>query len=271
MEGQEATPTQETSGTEAEGFAPTPLGELFSGVSPSPSVEIEVQADKTEKQEESGGKEEVKEEEKGKEEVKPMPPAIDWEKKAKEFESESKSNKKRWEDTHKWGNKAHQKLKEFGLDELDAGNEPAPEVSPELEAIHTAFAEREKASYAAAIEIHGKEKVDEMLFGDNAPFKEIIKDPSVQFAIRNADAPVLEAIKAVKTHAFLEKYGRDPETVHLAIRKELETEVTEKLTKEFQRKLEKKDKLPNTLSGIKGGDNKNDGVFTPTPLKEIFG
>ena|SRR3990170_2547600 len=110
-----------------------------------------------------------------------------------------------------------------------------------------------------------------MLFGDNAPFKEIIKDPSVQFAIRNADAPVLEAIKAVKTHAFLEKYGRDPETVHLAIRKELETEVTEKLTKEFQRKLEKKDKLPNTLSGIKGGDNKNDGVFTPTPLKEIFG
>ena len=267
MEGQETIETQATPEAEGEGFVPTPIAELFGGISPSSSVKIEEQADKVEKPKEDDDKvEQAKQEE-----MKTEPPPIDWEKKAKEFESEGKSYKKRYEDTHKWGNDAHRKLKEFGLDESNTGSELAPEVSPEVTAMNEAFAEREKASYAAAIEIHGKEKVDEMLFGENSPFREIVKDPSVHFAIRTADAPVLEAIKAVKAHAFFEKYGRDPEKVHLAIRKELESEVTEKLTKEFQRKLEKKDKLPNTLSGIKGGDNKNDGVFTPTPLKEIFG
>lgn len=259
----QVTETQGANTEGTEGFAPTPLTEIFGGIKPSSQVDTEGQAKEPEKPEEK------KEEEKQAEaEKKDEPPPVDWQKRAQELEKESKSFKKRYEDTQKWGNKAHQKLQEFGLDE---NGETIPDVPDELKAANEAFTHRERASYAAAIEIHGREKVDELLFGENSPLKEIIKDPSVAYAIQNADAPVLEAIKAINTEAFLAKYGRDPETVHAAIEKELEAKIREKLTKEFQQKLEKKDKIPNTLSGIKSGDLPNGGVFTPTPLKDIFG
>lgn len=251
---------------EEKAFEPTPLVNLF-GNSPS-SVETE----KVDKSQVEKAVEKVEKVIDTKEPEKEIPPAVNWDDEINPYKSKASEYEKRYKDTQAWGNKAHQKLKEYGLDE---GNQPptAEEIQKQQEAFVTSFNDREKASYAAAVEIHGKEFVDKQLYAESSPFRKIMNDPVVFNRVQYADAPVLEALKQVKSYEFFKKYGSDVDKIPAKIKTELEADIREKITKELQGKLTKKENMPNTLSGIKSVDTKGDdeGSFTPTPLSRLFG
>lgn len=182
-----------------------------------------------------------------------------WKAKATEFEQ-------RYKNTQTWGNRAHQKLKEYGLDDT-------PEPTEKDIATANAFQERERASYVAASQIHGKEYIDKMLYTEDAPLKAIIaQNPQVVNRILNADAPVLESIRIIKENEFFSKYGSDVDKIPDVIKKELEAGLRAEITKELQSKIVKKEKMPNTLSGVQSKEVKQDTQsFEPTPLNRLFG
>ena len=241
-------------------FQPSSLDELFGEPSAEPSKE-EV---KVQKEEETNSDEapavvetETKETEDEKEET-----AIETEKPTIDWEAEDNPYKERYKNTQAWGNKAHQKLKEFGIEEEDS---PEPDVERQT----FAFQEREKASMAAAVEVHGKDNASKIY---KAVCLEAADNPQLFQRIFNSTTPVLEAIRYSKESAFFGKYGYDIEKIPVKIRSELEPELREKITKELQRKLTKKEEMPNTLSGVKSKDTKvEEQPFTPTPLNQLFG
>lgn len=125
---------------------------------------------------------------------------------------------------------------------------------------------RISASREAAFSIYGEPEVNAMLFAEDAPFRAIENDPIVQQKILSSNAPVIEAMKIVKARQFFDKYGYSPSDIEANMRKALEAEITDKVTK----KLTGKSTVPKGL-----GDIATTGVTVPqggiTPLKELFG
>lgn len=125
---------------------------------------------------------------------------------------------------------------------------------------------RISASREAAFSIYGEKEVNSLLFAEDAPFKGIENDPIVQQKILSSNAPVIEAIKIVKARQFFDKYGYTPSDIETNMRKQLEAEITDKVT----RKLTGKPSIPKGL-----GDITTTGATVPqggiTPLSELFG
>lgn len=262
--------TKEVSGEVVSDFQPVPLGELFgepsvvsskiNEVMPEEKIVEQEKPEETEKVVETETKEE---EPKVEDEV--IKPSWDddenpYKKKAAEFE-------KRYRDTQVWGNKAHQKLKEFGIDN------DVEEQTEQQKLEQFAFNERDRVSSRIAMEMYGEQVVKDMIVGENAPYNKILeKHPEVAQRVFYADAPVMEAIKIVKEFAFFDKYGHDVEKIPDKIRKDLEKEIREKVTQELQKKLSKKEEMPKTLSKVTSKDVKDEsGSFEPTPLGALFG
>lgn len=246
-----------------ETFEPTPLNELFGQPTAEAKVKPEAESKAEEKVKEVETQEpEVKNEEPEvkEEEVKIDPFETDdnpYKKKAMEFE-------KRYYEASKWGNQAHQKLKEMGYDNYQE------EITEEQKLADLAFNEREKASHRIAKDLYGEQNVYDKLYADNAPFKQLLSDPNVMMRVRNADAPVMEALKVLDEHEFFSKYGTNIKEIPNKIKKEVEAELREKITKELQKKLSSKEQLPKTLAGVKSTDTKNNDVFEPTPFNKLF-
>ena len=247
-----------TETTEAKSdFTPTPLETLFGAEPPSP-VETAGKAEDTQTQ--------TKEAEANK------PEPINWDDEKNPHMAKAAEFEKRYKDTQNWAFKAHQKLKEYGLDEDTVQAPTQEEIATQAEKTQSAFKERERASYAAAIETHGKEFIDKTLYAPDAPFKNLVENPVVFGMVQNADNPVLEALKIVKSYKFFQKYGNDIDKIPSKIREEIETELREKITKELQGKLARKENMPNTLSKVNSKDIRgDDGIFNPTPLSVLFG
>lgn len=264
---EDATVTTEATTEEISEHQPTPLADIFSQEPPSASPKEEVKAVDTTKEVKTGAEETVeKTTEEQQTETAEEKPAVNWDAEDNPYKRDAENFKKRYEDTQKWGNRAHQKLKEYGLDEED----PEASEAEKLQAL--VVNEREIASYAAVLEHYGEEQVKKV-WSEGAPiFKLMQQNPQIHHRIFNAPAPVLEAFKVMKEEEFFGKYGRDVEKIPDKIRTELEAELREKITKELQRKLTQKEKMPDTLTGVKSKDVKTETKpFTPTPVEHLFG
>lgn len=262
------TETKETGSEVKSDFTPTPLDTLFSAEPPSP-VETAGKAGEaqTEPKEVEVSTAAVKLET----EAVAQPKPINWDDENNPHMAKAAEFEKRYKDTQNWAFKAHQKLKEYGLDD-EAQTLTQEEIAAQAEKTQSAFKERERASYAAAIETHGKEFIDKTLYAPDAPFKNLVENPVVFGMVQNADNPVLEALKIVKSYKFFQKYGNDIDKIPSKIREEIETELREKITKELQGKLARKENMPNTLSKVNSKDIRgDDGIFNPTPLSVLFG
>lgn len=257
---------------EVSDFQPTNLDDLFVS-KPSadvPADEVQAQegkvddADKTET--ETVEETQVETVEKPSEDDKEQEQTQNWDDDTNPWKVKAAEFEQRYKNTQTWGNKAHQKLMEYGI-------EDTPEPNEQDKAVAIAFGERERASYAAASQIYGKEYIDKMLYADDAPIKAIsAQNPQVFNRILNADAPVLESIRVIKENEFFTKYGSDVEKIPDVIKKELEGKLRAEITKELQSKITKKEKMPNTLSGVQSKEVKQDSqAFSPTPLGSIFG
>lgn len=252
---------------------PTPLGELFGEPSAEPSkeevkvkeeevkpteketVEVETKPD-LEAEKEATGTEEAEGEVKSTE-----PIAFDWEKDDNPYKKKALEFEERYKNTQTWGFKAHQKLKELGIE--DAPPEPDTQIK------ELAFRERERASMSAAVEVHGEESVYKTY---ERVTMEAQHNPQLFQRLFASTTPVLEALKYAKESEFFGKYGSDIDKIPAKIRSEVEAELREKITKEIKGKLAGKEKLPNTLAGVKSKETKTDEKVTAfTPLSQIFG
>lgn len=261
---------------EVSDFQPTNLDDLFVS---KPSVDVpadEVQAQEGKVDDADKTETETVEEtqtetvdgtvEKPSEDDKEQEQTQNWDDDANPWKATATQFEQRYKNTQIWGNKAHQKLREYGL-------EDEPEPTEQDRAVAIAFTERERASYAAASQIYGKEYIDKMLYAADAPLKAIVtQNPQMFNRILTSDAPVLESIRVIKENEFFTKYGSDVEKIPDVIKNELEGKLRAEITKELQSKITKKEKMPNTLSGVQSKEVKQDTqAFSPTPLGSIFG
>jgi len=205
--------------------------------------------------------EEKPEETKAKPEAKAEPKAAESEKPKDDADDKIQ---KQLRDTKKWANDINmqhvetQRKLDATLRELDTVKkkldgtyeEPKRESADEV-------IERERlnikvaASIEAAKEMFGEETVQNFIFAEDAPFKELEKDPAIRARVYTKALPVVEAIRVVKEHEAKKKYGDTPEAMAKAIEKEL----TEKLTKEITEKVKaefttKQRKPMDTVRGL---------------------
>ena len=262
---------EETSEVES-GFQQIPLENLFSH---EPSAEKSEGKVEKEPEESVTAVEEDTTEKAEKEEVGGEKTATaiapNWDDDSNPYKQTTHRLESQYKNTRDWASKAYKLVKEYGLEESVDKPEFVREEEQSRELNVMAFNERERASMAAAIEQHGEEYLKKIYTPASPVFKKIQTDPVLFQRVFNSAAPVFEAIKIAKEEEFFGKYGRDFDKAADKIKAELEPALREKITKELQRRLLKKEELPKTLSETKSKDVKNETMFTPTSLESIFG
>lgn len=142
--------------------------------------------------------------------------------------------------------------------------------SPEEAAAEANTQGRIDASREAAISIYGEEEVAKLLYAPDAPFRAIETDPIVRAKVLSSSAPVIEAIKIVKARQFYDKWGYDPATIESNIRKQAESELKEKITKEILDKFKAQGTIPKGLGDVKSSDVKDQNTHSTKRLSELF-
>lgn len=237
------------------------------------NTETEVKEEKTEEK-----AEEVKPEEAQAEDV--QPEAKPDEKPS--WEADDNPYKKRHADAAKWANQTHQQnlalQKQLDIinKKLDGTYDPeaeakANQVPPEAIAQTSETVGRIVSSREAAYEIHGKDKVNALLFAEGAPFKQIENLPQVEHRVLNSPSPVLEAMKIVEEYAFYQKWGATPKAIEDNIKKAYEKEIEDRVTKKILEKVSMKEGQPHGISAARGIVSGSTQTPTQTPpLAEIF-
>lgn len=227
--------------------------------------------------------EEPKGEKKAEEKEKPQEKAVlpDWESDTNPYKERFSQVEKRQKDTASWANQVHQqnlalqKQVEIINKKLDGTYDPEKdkprEPSPDDRAFRAEISGRSRASFRAAASQLGEDKVNGYL----KTFSEVFgDDPLVNYRVNMADMPVMEAIKAVKTFEFFEKYGNDPDKIV----EKIEAELTEKLipklreeeSKKIMERLSKKEEQPKGFSEVRGESDPPKATPKPSSLGQIF-
>lgn len=206
------------------------------------------------------------------------------------WEDENNTYKKRHKDAAKWANQVHQQnlalqqQLEIINKKLDGTYDPEqdapPPIDPQAIAQESEFGGRIAASRESAFEIYGKGNIEEgkkiveqTLWADNAPFRQIEQHPMVQMRIMGSSSPVLEAMKIVKEYAFYQKFGNTPELIEDNIKKAYEKEIEDRVTKKVLDKVKLKEEQVKGIGEVRsasvGGSPPAQNPFPP--LSEIFG
>lgn len=210
-------------------------------------------------------------------------PSVNW-------EDDSNVYKKRHKDAAKWANQVHQQnlalqqQLEIINKKLDGTYDPAkdmpPPIDPQAIAQESEFGGRIAASRESAFEIYGKGNIEEgkkiveqTLWADNAPFRQIEQHPMVQMRIMGSSSPVLEAMKIVKEYAFYQKFGNTPELIEESIKKAYEKEIEDRVTKKVLDKVKLKEEQVKGIGEVRSASvGGSPPAQNPTPpLSEIFG
>lgn len=152
------------------------------------------------------------------------------------------------------------------------------EPTPQEIAHHAEIKGKVTSSISVAEERFGKDFVHQQLFAEGAPFRKFDTDATIQARVLNAPAPVLEALQVLKEQDFQAKYGRDPEAIKDAIRKELEpelrTKITEELRAQFDERLRNPERKIASLGEARGSGNAGaagaaDTAPARVPMREL--
>jgi hypothetical protein len=223
-------------------------------------------------------KEEPKAEEKPSAEVKEVAPPSDFE--------------KRYKDTQSWANKVNQENLELKRNlgilsqqlevvnkKLDGTYDPEkdePKLPPVEDIVRYAQSEalfkgRLDSSRAAAFQVHTPEKVEKMLWADDAPLREIQDNPMVKFRIENSPSPVMEAMDVVKEYMWYKQWGYKPEDIETNIRNDERKKAEEAAMKKLSGNLDLRDRMPSTLGNVKGAAHGGQTPDQVPSLTQIFG
>jgi len=205
--------------------------------------------------------------------------------------SKVESDSKRLKDTRDWASKVQQQNVELGqkLDialtqmktlqaKMDGTYEEPQE--PTRTDIEKAAVDNTKlaASHYAAIEMLAAEGVADpenevvnLVWGPEAPFQELQKDPAIMQRVTSAKLPVIEAIRVVREAEARKQYGGTPESMKAALRKEIEAEVEAETRKKVLAELKQTTprRVVETVAGlsdVRGASREESKVSNDGPI-----
>ncbi len=215
---------------------------------------------------------------------------------APNWEADDNPYKKRYTDTHAWANKQNQERIEFQRkvealnkqletlhQKFDGTYDPEanrpPQVDPDQVRQYGTLEGKAEASLAAAIEQHGQEAV----MKDLERFRQVFgEDREVQQKVLMSPHPIREAMKAVKSHDFFQKYGYEPDSIMAKFKAEFEETELPKLREAELKRLQaeaKKQTPPEPrgigsvqgTSGVTDSQVKKDNASRPISIHELGG
>ncbi len=210
----------------------------------------------------------------------PSEPALDEPKE----NDDSETLKKRLKDTRDYATKVNKtnqeltaKLSKLTADfEVFKAKSEGTYVEPKADTMDPVelvrLTERTKISKAIAENLYGAETVEELIYAEGSPYRQLEQaDPYVKARVFAADQPVVEAIRQLKWANFVAEYGDDPDKVVAKLRDEL----TAELVKTFKEKNRTKRTVDDIggLTDVNGAGGERD---EPRPkaksvkLTEIF-
>jgi hypothetical protein len=220
----------------------------------------------------------------------------DWEHESNPYRKKAEELDKRYRDTHKWGNEAHQKALEAERRAADVArqleilgkkfdgtydpqrDEPPPPDPTQIRQ-WAAIEGRVETSLAAVLETSKLEEVMPKL----ERFAELFgKDPAVQQRVLSDPHPIKAALKAVESHDFYSTYGSDPDSILKKLTEKWTNDELPKLRDAEMKRLQseaRKNEPPEPqgigkVLGASGAteskvDRDNKGRFKP--LSQVFG
>jgi len=204
-----------------------------------------------------------------------------WKKKAGEFDQRYRDTHRNWQQQHQQNQELQRQLAILGK-KFDGTYDPQTDEPPPPDpvAIRTwgAIEGKAQASYAAAVRVHGEQRVMERLEQYAQAFG---NDRSVQERILMSDDPIQGAMDALAGYEFFRTYGSDPGKIVETIRQQLETELTPKIAereaKRVMGELAAKHREPDGLGRVLGSNGatdrqvSKDNAGRPKPLGQITG
>ena len=131
--------------------------------------------------------------------------------------------------------------------------------------------ERTKISRAIAEQVYGPELVQELIFAENAPYRELEQtDPFVKAKVFGAEQPVMEAFRQLKWKHFHDQYGADPDDAYAKVRDEIRAEFVKSLKEKGRGKKTVDDMEGLTNMGGEGGRTDTHPKTGPINLAKVF-
>lgn len=165
--------------------------------------------------------------------------------------------KKRLKDTRDWASQVNKRNQELDaqLKKMDsdykvlASKVDGTYVEPkkdEVDPVEMArLNERAKISRAIAEQLYGADVVQELIYAENSPYRQLEQaDPVVKARVFQADQPVMEAIKQLKWKNFIDTFGNDPDDIVAKVRAEVKAE--------FVKTLKEKGRGKRTIEDVGG-------------------
>lgn len=185
-----------------------------------------------------------------------------WKKKASEFDQRYRDTHRNWNALNQQNQELQRQLTILGK-KFDGTYDPQVDEPPPPDpvAIRTwgAIEGKAEASLAAAVRVHGQDKVMQALDKYAQVFG---NDRSVQERILMSNDPVQGAMDAVAGYEFFATYGNDPGRIIETIKAQLETELTPKIreaeSKRIMAELAPKHREPGGIGKVLGGNGAGD-------------
>ncbi len=165
--------------------------------------------------------------------------------------------KKRLKDTRDWATKVNKQNQDMqtALKKLEAdhkalaaklhGTAPEGQTAEVDPAKLAKLNERAKISKAIAENAYGPEVVQELIYAENSPYRQLEQaDPYVKARVFDAEQPVMEAIKQLKLKNFFDAYGEDPDGIV--------AKISEEVRAEFVKNLKEKGRGKRTIEDVGG-------------------
>lgn len=187
----------------------------------------------------------------------------------KALSDQTKANKKLGKNNIELLEKNRQLAKE--MQDLKAkydGTSTAPaEPTPEQKQALVEFQTRESISRKAAEEKYGAEAVQEKIFAEDSPYRQLIAEhPWVHQRVVTSDAPILEAFTVLNEHEVLTTLGNTPTVVMENVEKAVKDKLWKEWTQHANSAPETKPGEPVKTLGDARGDQAATASAKPAPV-----
>lgn len=217
----------------------------------------------------------------------PQPAGPDWEVVENPYKERALRLEKQYTDTRNWATQIQQSNAELRRQvellgkRMDGTYDPAIDEAPaapsvEQAASHSELMGRVQASIAVANQLYGDAEVQQLLFAEGAPYRQLEdSDPAIRARVLAAPAPAIEAMRVLQERAFFQQYGNDPATVREKIRQEHRGEMEKELNQLVEKKLKERLKLvhegASSLGDARGNGQPDAKGAKPThaPLSQL--
>lgn len=141
---------------------------------------------------------------------------------------------------------------------LKGDEEKERELTDEEKKLRTELQTKEAISKAQAIKEHGEEKIQQLIYEAEGPFRQLIQEkPWLPHRLAKSDAPVFEALAILAEEQVFKDLGRTPEEIRTRMAKELRESHFEEFRKEHEPSPANKGTGSPGLTDVRGDETRD--------------